>query len=309
MSALFRLFLLVTVICVLGIGHAEEAPAKAVPASIHTLQGKGIENFYQVTPRLYSGSAPEGEEGFAELKARGIKTIITVDGAKPDVETARKFGMKYVHLPIGYDGVPTNQAVRLVKAAETLPGPVFIHCHHGLHRGPAAAAVICMAGEGWTPDQAVAWLKLAGTAPNYTGLYKSVEYFQPPSAAELKLLPDNFPEKSQVSHLADVMVEIDEYMEHLKMIKKAGYKAPAANPDLDPAHEALMLQELLKELLRHPVTDERGKDFRSKLMESEQAMTAFHQRLKNPPIDVMAADKDFKRVTESCTVCHKAHRN
>ena len=29
----------------------------------------------------------------------------------------------------------------LARAARTLPGPIFVHCHHGMHRGPAAAAV------------------------------------------------------------------------------------------------------------------------------------------------------------------------
>jgi protein tyrosine phosphatase (PTP) superfamily phosphohydrolase (DUF442 family) len=112
------------------------APSKElVPATVHPLKADGIENFYQLTDRLFSGSQPEGDAAFAALKERGIKTIITVDGAKPDVETAKKFGIRYVHLPIGYDGVPTNQAGRMVKAAEALPGPVYIHCHHGLHRG------------------------------------------------------------------------------------------------------------------------------------------------------------------------------
>src|SRR6185369_3210497 len=116
-----------------------------VPATVHPLKAEGIENFYQLSDKIFSGSAPESDAAFAALKERGIKTIITVDGAKPDVERAKKFGIQYVHLPIGYDGVPVKQAERMVKAAETLPGPVYVHCHHGLHRGPAGAAVICMA--------------------------------------------------------------------------------------------------------------------------------------------------------------------
>jgi protein tyrosine phosphatase (PTP) superfamily phosphohydrolase (DUF442 family) len=130
--------------------NSSKTDTNSVPASVHPLKAAGIENFYQLSARVYSGSAPEGEAAFAALKERGIKTIITVDGSQPDVEMARRFGIRYVHLPIGYDGVPTNQAARMIKAAETLPGPVFVHCHHGLHRGPAGAAVICMGMEGWT---------------------------------------------------------------------------------------------------------------------------------------------------------------
>ena len=194
--------------------------SNAFPAGIHALTARGIDNFYQLSGRIYSGSSPEGEAAFADLKALGIKTIITVDGTKPDVETARRFGIRYVHLPIGYDGVPPQQALRLVKAAETLPGPIFVHCHHGLHRGPTGAAVICMALERWTPEQAGSWLRLAGTSTNYAGLYRSVKQFHPSAAEVMKTVSGDFPEKSAVSPLADVMIQIDERFDRLEAHKK-----------------------------------------------------------------------------------------
>ncbi|HLX72519.1 MAG TPA: hypothetical protein VKV04_23100, partial [Verrucomicrobiae bacterium] len=166
--------------------RADDLKTNKVPATVHPLKAQGLDNFYQLSDRFYSGAAPEGDAAFAELQKLGIKTIITVDGTKPDADTARRFGIRYVHLPIGYDGVPPAQALRLVKAAETLPGPIYIHCHHGMHRGPSGAAVICMSVEGWTPDQAEAWLHLAGTSADYPGLYRSVKTFRPPSDAVLQ---------------------------------------------------------------------------------------------------------------------------
>src|SRR5262249_601182 len=59
----------------------------------------GLHNVFRLTERLYSGSSPEGEEGFLSLQRLGIKTIISVDGARPEVERARKLGLRYVHLP------------------------------------------------------------------------------------------------------------------------------------------------------------------------------------------------------------------
>ena len=285
------------------------APTNAVPAAIHPLKAKGIENFYQLSDRVYSGSAPEGDAAFAELKARGIKTIITVDGAKPDVETAARYGLRYVHLPIGYDGVPTNQALRLVKAAETLPGPIYVHCHHGLHRGPSGAAVICMALEGWTPEQAHAWLTLAGTATNYPGLFRSVELFRPPSAEVLKNVSADFPAKSPVPPLAEVMIEIDGRVDHLKLIQQAGYKTPPSNPDLDPPNEALLLHELFKELLRSPEMEKHGQDFLDKLMQTEEAANSLHLDMLMNPLDAKRADAVFQRMNEDCAACHKAYRN
>ncbi|MDB6123452.1 MAG: hypothetical protein JWQ71_2445 [Pedosphaera sp.] len=280
-----------------------------VSPAVHALQSKGIENFFQLSDRIYSGSAPEGAKAFAELQKLGIKTIITVDGAKPDVETARKYGIRYVHLPFGYDRVPTNQAIRLVKAAEIMPGPIYVHCHHGLHRGPAGAAVICMATEGWTATQAEAWLKLAGTATNYSGLYKSVVQFQPPSSEVLKSVPVNLPETSEVSPLAETMIQIDERFDNLKLLKKIGYQPVASHPDIEPAHEALLLNELVKELFRTPIPAKRGADFQAKLKEMEEASHALHLVLNDRPLDTTKAEAAFQRINNSCASCHKAHRN
>jgi protein tyrosine phosphatase (PTP) superfamily phosphohydrolase (DUF442 family) len=307
--------LILVVFCAGAQLHAGDSAAKNTPPvnntapAVHPLQAKGIENFFQLSDRIYSGSAPEGTNAFGELQKLGIKTIITVDGTKPDVETARQFGMRYVHLPIGYDGVPTNQAFRLVKAAETLPDPIFVHCHHGFHRGPAGAAVICMATESWTAAQANAWLKLAGTATNYSGLYKSVEQFHPPSREVLKSLPADLPEKSEISPLAETMIQIDDRFDHLKLVKQAGYQTPASHPDLDPTHEALLLNELIKELIRSPLPTKHGQDFQSKLNDLEAASSAMHLVLNDRPLDLTKADAAFQRINGSCAACHKAHRN
>lgn len=102
----------------------------------------GLHNVFRITDKLLSGSVPEGDLGFQTLQKLGVKTIITVDGAKPDVERAKKFSMRYVHLPIGYDGVPADQGLRLAKAVRDLPGLIYMHCHHGKHRSPAAAVVV-----------------------------------------------------------------------------------------------------------------------------------------------------------------------
>jgi hypothetical protein len=306
-----HLSLLLAVICITGLPtqiRADGPASKAAPATIHPLKAQGIDNFYQLSERLYSGSAPEGAAAFAELQKRGVKTIITVDGAKPDADTARRYGIRYVHLPIGYDGVPAAQGLRLVKAAETLPGPIYVHCHHGLHRGPAGAAVICMAVEGWTPDQADAWLHLAGTATNYPGLYRSVEQFHPPSADALKNVSNEFPEKSPISPLADGMVQVDGRFDNLKLIKKAGYKTPSTHPDLDPAQEALLLDELFKELLRSPGVEKRPAEFKANLSDAEHAANALHQSLANSA-GSKSADAAFQSLNETCAACHKRYRN
>src|SRR5262249_16426757 len=148
------------------------------------------------------------------------------------------------HIPIGYDGVTQQQAMLLTKAVRDLPGPVYIHCHHGKHRSPAAASVVhrCLDGR-CSVAAAVAEMRRAGADPSYLGRYAAPEQVRIPSEAELDALPTDFPEVASVPGFARAMVAIDERWERLKAVRAAGWKAPVDHPDLDPPHEALQLQE------------------------------------------------------------------
>jgi protein tyrosine phosphatase (PTP) superfamily phosphohydrolase (DUF442 family) len=274
----------------------------------------GIENAFRLGPRLYSGGEPRGAEAFAALKALGVKTIISVDGARPDVETARHFGIRYAHLPVGYDGVPRAQAIRIIQAARTLPGPVFVHCHHGKHRGPAAAAVCGLANEGWTPEQAVSWLQTAGTAPEYRGLYETVRKFARPDTAELEQSATEFPEQARVPALVETMVQVDRSLDRLKAIREAGFRASADAPDLDPPHEALQLGEHFREACRLPEARDRGEEFHAKLEEAAGRAEALRRALRDfahQPGEPArrSAEAAFTAVSKSCTACHARHRD
>src|SRR5262245_9997792 len=76
---------------------ASVAPSAAADARVvgepDTAAAAHIHNYFRLSPRLASGASPEGDEDFAALEAAGIKSIVTVDGAKPDAEGARKHGM------------------------------------------------------------------------------------------------------------------------------------------------------------------------------------------------------------------------
>jgi hypothetical protein len=116
--------------------------AQPEPPDAARVEAAGLHNVFRLTDNLYRGSAPEGDAGFVSLQKLRVKTIISVGGARPDEDRARKSGLSYVHLPIGYDGVPQQQGLRIARAARDLPGAVYIQSHHGKHRGPAAAAVV-----------------------------------------------------------------------------------------------------------------------------------------------------------------------
>lgn len=278
------------------------------------LQIPGIENPFRLSPKLYSGGDPHGAESFEALKALGIRTILSVDGATPDVETARRFGLRYVHLPIGYDGVPREQAVRIVKAVETLPGPVYVHCHHGKHRGPTAAALCGIAIEGWATQEAIRWLEAVGTSPDYRGLYSSTREFVTPTAEELKRAGETFPERTKPLALVEIMVVADERWENLKAIRKAGFKATPGLPDIDPSHEALQLLELFRELARLPEAKARGKAFLAAAEDAERHASRLDALLRafgdRPTVEAKRTlDAEFLATGQGCTACHAMFRD
>lgn len=267
----------------------------------------GVHNAFRVTDKVYSGSQPEGDEAFAALVKLGVKTIISVDGSKPDLATARKYGLRYIHLPFGYDGVPTNRIAELAKAAGTQPGPLFVHCHHGLHRGPTAVAIICEATAEWSTNRAAAWMLEAGTAADYTGLYRSAITFHKPTLAQLEAIKD-LPEVAKTSSLVETMVTIDGHFSLLKQSQKAGWKPPPGHADIAPSHEATLLWEQFREIARTDDTAKRTDDYRAKLTEAEQVTDSLRKRLREPA-DSAAIDATFKKAGQSCAGCHKQYRN
>lgn len=278
----------------LGSALAAELPRTVETATLH--------NVFELAEGFYSGNSPDTEDGFRELQKLGVKTIISVDGSKPHVALAHQFGMRYVHLPIGYDGVPEARAVELVKATQTARGPVYVHCHHGKHRGPAAAAAVCRATQGWSAEKADDFLKQAGTSPDYAGLYRDVRAFRPPSEAELARVPAEFPEVAKTPDLVETMVAIDEHFDRIKAAQKAAWREV-------PAQSATLLWELLREHGRDPETAKRGASYTAKLADSERAADTLRQLLRDPAETSTARDAALLDSGKTCASCHAKHRN
>ncbi len=306
-------------IAVLTLAACQPSPAPkpaasaATPATAVESPSHGIHNLHQLSDRIYSGSSPDNDNGYAELKAMGITTIISVDGAAPETEKAKALGMRYIHLPIGYDQVPADKAVLLAQAMKQTQGKVFVHCHHGRHRGPAAAAVCVMTDEGWANDKAIAWMKQAGTSADYPGLYRSVEAFKVPDAAALSK-PVDFPQRAAVPALAKAMVDVDERWEHLTASRKVAFAAPPVHPDVDPPHEALLLAQAYREMVRTKEAIEKGGGFLARLKKADEEVTQLHELLKaikaGSSVDlVKRAEAVADMVGKSCKSCHARYRN
>jgi protein tyrosine phosphatase (PTP) superfamily phosphohydrolase (DUF442 family) len=280
--------------------------APAAPASGEAAHPP-LPNVRHLDDGIVSGGVPGGDAGFDALKAMGIRTIITVDGAPPDVARAEARGMRYVHIPITYAQVSPEQTLELARAVRDLPGPVYIHCHHGKHRSPAAAAAAAIALGRLTGVQGVAFLKKAGTAPSYEGLYACVSEGQPAAPGAIDGAPADFPPVRQPTGLVASMVDVDEAFDHVDAIRAAGWAVPVDHPDLVPAAEAGRLADDLRLGAEDPRAA-RSPDLVAALRAAAEEAAALEGAIV---AGAPAADlaKRFAAVKRSCTECHTKWRN
>jgi protein tyrosine phosphatase (PTP) superfamily phosphohydrolase (DUF442 family) len=309
---LFSLIYAALVPLCLGLAMAQDPPL------IRKLSAKQLPNAIEVPGGLISGGLPESEQAFQELKQLGVKTIISVDGVKPDVQMAQRYGMRYVHIPHGYDGISESTLGKLTKAVSELPGPIYIHCHHGKHRSPTAAAAVCIARGSIELNQALRILELAGTNPSYKGLFQTVRTAKRIEPDELAKLQVDFPSVCDVSPLVDSMVALDDTFSKLNKWAQAGWKSKPdpSGPSMDAAHEAVLLREHFEEMQRLEELSKYPVEFARILKESEQA-AVFIESMLNPisgeirlkPIHRKALDVNWTTIRSNCTSCHQQFRD
>ncbi len=262
-----------------------------------------IENLLKITDKIYCGGEPHDEDAFAQLAVLGIRTVVSVDGVQPDVDQARAHGLRYVHIPIGYDGIDEYAGLSLARLVQDADGPVFIHCHHGRHRGPAAAAIACLAAGEMDHQAALTILERAGTSKDYAGLWQAVETYRVPG--NHAVLPD-LVETAEIASFAAAMAQVDRAFANLKRCRDAEWTAPSIHPDLIPHQQAKLLKEGLRESRRN-LTGVRDSQFSRWLEEAEWAAQNVETALTHT--DLPLAEEQFQVLSQSCTRCHEQYRN
>lgn len=276
------------------------------------MENEHLHRLMQLEDGLYSGALPEGDKAFAALAALGIKTIVCVDGARPDLETAARHGLKYLHVPIGYDGIDRDAGNAFTRVMAEAEGPLYFHCHHGKHRGPAAAAIALRAATGCTTEDALAVLETAGTSHDYPGLWRDVAAWTPPTAEE------ELPELHEVARVADFtasMATLDRDWDELKAIRAASWQTPASHPDLDLRRTAKAFAEHYADSAG-AIPAEHATDV--VLLDQMQAALSMADKLQRlvdeastPPTaeQILDLEESFLELKASCKDCHKDYRN
>lgn len=311
--------MLVALLCALGLVSSactdidvqrQQQQAHVTPPPITADQAAHLDGLHNVVtygPGMYSGGVPEGREGLATLAAMGVKTIVSVDGATPDVATAEALGMRYVHLPISYNGVPEDRQKELAQAISSLPGPVYMHCHHGKHRSASALASAMVCAGKMTPEQAEERMKVSGTSKDYAGLWTSVRTAHALPVSELKADASKFPSIAKVSGMVASMSEIDLVFDNVKAAKAADWGVPKDHPDLVPTKETGRLAKIFAQFAKDPESLSHPADYQAILTKSVEASAALDAALRSGDKD--AATKHFDVIGKSCKECHKSYRD
>jgi protein tyrosine phosphatase (PTP) superfamily phosphohydrolase (DUF442 family) len=291
----------------------------------------GLANVFALSGDIVSGGEPLEEASFDHLKKWGIRTIVSVDGKAPDVEAAEVRGMRYVHVPIRYSGMTDEQVLQIAKTFRELEPPFYVHCFHGVHRGPAAAALGRVVRDGATREQAMAEMRQwCRTAPKYEGLYTTIASGDLPSREATAAFEFDFPSrKASPSDLRNTMIDLTRVHDDLKVLARNAWMAPATHPDLAAHRSAEQLASFFVTANELPAVVNGPADQKAWMAESVTASRTLADALRvlheGPTQDGVAlegvalenevraltgvADQAFEDLRQGCASCHVPYRN
>lgn len=314
-----------------GASQAQHAEAPTVPPPIEGVKSgfeaatlvelpetepeseHGLVNVFRLSDQIISGSEPTGEASFEHLKSLGIRTILSVDGKAPSVQEAAAHGLRYVHVPIQYRGITKDEMLRIAKSFRELEGPFYVHCFHGKHRGPAAAAVGRVVLDGAGRENAIAEMRQwCGTSGSYDGLYLTIATGLIPSPTETRAYGWDFPAAHRVDGFRDAMIELARVNDQLKYLSKSGWAPDADHPDVNAAGEAARLIHLFEKGVALEEMAEKPADFRAMMNTSLKASHTLQDRIRAFQAGDATVDQvseAYKVISNNCKSCHGEYRN
>ena len=277
-----------------------------------------LHNVFQLSDNIISGGEPHSEEALKKIADMGVKTILSVDGKVPDQETAAKYGMRYVHVPIQYSGIDVQERLHIAKTFRELEGPFYVHCFHGKHRGPAAAAIGRVVLDGVPRERAVAEMRQwCGTSKKYQGLYETIARAAMPTPEDTQLIQWKFPAAHEFRGIRHAMIGISRIHDHLKALKGRDWAVDPNHPDLNASNETAQLIGIFKIAKATSEAEMKPEDYRVWMRESVEASEALLEVLRAEPAPDAAdygtwkesASAAFDEVNTLCIRCHEPYRN
>lgn len=298
-------------------GSVYEAAGTVALPDVPPGQYPGIVNVYRLSDTIITGSEPHDAEALGQLAAWGVKTVLSVDGKVPDVEAAQELGLRYVHVPIRYRGITDDQILKIAKTFRELEGPFYVHCFHGKHRGPAAAAIGRVALDGLERERAIAEMRQwCSTASKYEGLYSSVALSDLPTAAETEAFDFDFTSATSFKGVREAMVELTRSWDEVQLIEKNDWKPSSEHPDIDALQSATHVSQLMNACGNMEGTEDFEADYFEMLGQTQGHLSDVVQFLTDCRVEGTSEfvrneqlDTAFNAAKKSCLTCHAVYRN
>lgn len=163
----FTIILLLLFSFFVATAPAAERPALwAQPVAATTLK-----NFHQLDAKVYRSAQPDAV-GFAELKQRGIVTVLNLRDNHSDDAEAKGTGLDLRRIEMEADDITVPQLIAALRIIHQAKGPVLVHCWHGSDRTGAVSAAYRIVVQGWEKEAAIAELVDGGYG--YHSIYGNI---------------------------------------------------------------------------------------------------------------------------------------
>lgn len=142
-------------------GHAAVGQNARPDAWAQPVASAALGNLYKVDDGLYRSRQPD-RQGFEEARRKGIRTVINLRSSHTDAKLVDGLGLKLIEIPMNAWDLDEGRILAALRAIQTSPKPVLIHCEHGADRAGVVSAAYRVVVQGWSKDEAVAELKKGG---------------------------------------------------------------------------------------------------------------------------------------------------
>jgi protein tyrosine phosphatase (PTP) superfamily phosphohydrolase (DUF442 family) len=138
------------------------------------LPSEHLGNFYRLDNKVYRAAQPS-DEGFAELKARGIHNVLNLREYHSDAG-GEAFGLRLFRIKMAAGSITTSQVIEALRIIHNSDGPILVHCWHGSDRTGLVSAMYRIVSQGWDKEAAIAEL-IDGGYGYHAFLYKNIPEF------------------------------------------------------------------------------------------------------------------------------------
>lgn len=125
------------------------------------IENSFLENFWKLNDTLYRSEQPDKTD-FIYLNSIGIKSVLNLRSNHIDKELIGDLTIIEYNVEMDAEKFSDNEIIEALKAIQTSPKPILVHCRHGSDRTGVVIAMYRIIFQNWTKEQALLELQNGG---------------------------------------------------------------------------------------------------------------------------------------------------